>query len=94
MLDVGFGNGVPKERIIGIIAYDSEPMRRHCQELEKTHRVIDATKGRKVKTVVFLDSSHVVLSAVARETLVERIDNNPEIPELSIKSPKTESKFL
>jgi regulator of extracellular matrix RemA (YlzA/DUF370 family) len=74
MLDAGFGNIVPKARIISIVAYDSDPMRRHCQELEKLHRVIDATKGRKVKSVIFLDSSHVVLSAVARETLCERLE--------------------
>jgi regulator of extracellular matrix RemA (YlzA/DUF370 family) len=74
MLDAGFGNVIPKSRIISIVAYDSDPMRRHCQELEKVHRVIDATKGRKVKSVIFLDSSHVVLSAVARETLCERLE--------------------
>jgi extracellular matrix regulatory protein A len=73
MFDAGFGNMVPKARVIGLVAYDSDPIHRHTQELEKMHRVIDATKGRKVKTVVFLDSSHVVLSAVARETLCERI---------------------
>ncbi len=75
-LDAGFGNVVPKQRVISIVAYDSDPMRRHCQELEKMHRVIDATKGRKVKSVIFLDSSHVVLSAVARETLCERLENS------------------
>lgn len=80
MLEVGFGNSVPRDRVIGVVAYDSEPMRRHCQELDKMHRVIDATKGRKVKSVVFLDSSHVVLSAVARETLFERMDLGGELP--------------
>ncbi len=74
-LDVGFGNSIPKARIIGIVSYDSDPLRRQCQELEKMHRVIDATKGRKVKSIVFLDSSHVVLSAVARETLSERFES-------------------
>lgn len=73
VLDVGFGNTVPKHRVIGLMAYDSDPLRRHCQELERNHRVIDATKGRRVRTVVFLDSSHVVLSNVARETLAERL---------------------
>jgi len=73
MFDAGFGNMVPKTKVIGLLAYDSDPIHRHCQELDKMHRVIDATKGRKVKTVIFLDSSHIVLSAVARETLCERI---------------------
>lgn len=75
MLDVGFGNTVPKHRVIGLMAYDSDPLRRHCQELERNHRVIDATKGRRVRTVVFLDSSHVVLSSIARETLSERLQS-------------------
>jgi len=73
ILDAGFGNVVPKQRVISIVAYDSDPMRRHCSELEKAQRVIDATKGRKVKSVIFLDSNHVVLSAVAHETLAERL---------------------
>lgn len=73
MLDAGFGNVVPKARVISIVAYDSDPLRRQCAELEKMHRVIDATRGRKVKSVIFLDSTHAVLSAVARDTLAERL---------------------
>jgi regulator of extracellular matrix RemA (YlzA/DUF370 family) len=74
VLDVGFGNVVPKHKVVALVAFDSDPVRRQCQEFEKLHRVIDASKGRKVKTVVFLDSSFVVLSAVARETLSERLE--------------------
>ncbi|MEZ4815111.1 MAG: DUF370 domain-containing protein [Bdellovibrionota bacterium] len=72
VLDVGFSNTVPAHRVIGIMSYESEPMRRHCQEMERLHRVIDATKGRKVKSLVVLDSQHVVLSSLARETLSDR----------------------
>jgi regulator of extracellular matrix RemA (YlzA/DUF370 family) len=74
MLDAGFGNSVPRHRIVGVVGYDSEPVRNFVDELYKLHRVIDATRGRKTKSVVFLDSSHVVLSAVARETLCERLE--------------------
>lgn len=72
VLDVGFSNTVPAHRVIGIMSYESEPMRRHCQEMERQLRVIDATKGRKVKSLVVLDSQHVVLSSLARETLSDR----------------------
>lgn len=75
MVDVGFGNVVPSRRIVGIIAYDSDPMRRHCQELEKKLRLIDATRGRKVRSVVILDSEQVILSNVNRETLAERFQS-------------------
>ncbi|MBP7845333.1 MAG: DUF370 domain-containing protein [Proteobacteria bacterium] len=81
MIDVGFGNVFPVDRILGIVAYDSDPMRRHCDGLEKEHKVIDATRGRKVKSVLILDSSHVVLSPIARETLAERFQNSRQASE-------------
>lgn len=73
LLDVGFGNVVPRHKVMAIVAFDSDPVRRQCLELEKMHRVIDASKGRKVKSVVYLENSYIVLSAVARETLSERL---------------------
>jgi len=76
MIDVGFGNVFPRHRIVGIVAYDSDPMRRHCLELEKQMKSIDATRGRKVKSVVFLDTTHIVLSPIARETLSERFETS------------------
>ncbi|NCN26201.1 DUF370 domain-containing protein [bacterium] len=83
VVDVGFGNIIPSRRIVGIVAYDSDPMRRHCQELEKKLRLIDATRGRKVRSVVILDSEQVVLSNVNRETLAERfqtaVGKSPQI---------------
>lgn len=75
ILDAGFANSIPLHRIVSIVAYDSEPMKRYCHEADKLGKLIDATKGRKVKSVIFLDSSHVVLSAMARETLSERFEN-------------------
>ena len=75
VLDVGFANTVPAHRVTGIMSYESEPMRRHCQDMERLHRVIDATKGRKVKSLVILDSQHVVLSSIARDTLSERFQS-------------------
>ena len=75
VLDVGFSNTVPAHRVTGIMSYDSEPLRRYCQDMERMHRVIDATKGRKVKSLVVLDSQHIVLSSLARETLSDRFSN-------------------
>ena len=73
LIDIGFGNTVVKSRILSITAYDSDPVIRHCRELENTQKVIDATKGRKTKSVLFLDSGHVVLSALTRETLADKM---------------------
>jgi len=76
LLDAGFGNTVPKSRIVSLISYESGPVNRHCRDLEKDLKVIDATKGRKVRTVIYLDSGHAVLSSTARETLSERMEEN------------------
>ena len=75
VLDVGFSNTVPAHRVAAITVYESEPMRRYCQEMERLHRVIDATKGRKVKSLIILDSQHIVLSSLARETLSDRFQS-------------------
>ena len=79
MFDVGFGNAVPKRRVTAIVAHDSDPVHRFCDDMEKAQRAIDATKGRKVRSVIFLDSGQIVLSSVARETLWERLQGSPPI---------------
>ncbi len=81
LLDVGFGNTVPRERVLALVGYDSEPLRQFVQDLEKVQRVIDATRGRKVKTVLVLDNGFAVLSATARETLAERFEGRSYIKE-------------
>lgn len=79
LLEVGFGNTVPKNRVISIIGADSGPVQRHCRDLEAQLRVIDATRGRKVKSVIYLDSGHAILSAVSKDTLAERlVENSPK----------------
>ena len=75
LLELGFGNKVPKSRIIGIVGYDSGPVNRHCRELESQLRLIDATRGRKVRCVVYLDSGHAILSSFSKETLSERLES-------------------
>jgi hypothetical protein len=36
---------------------------------------IDATCGRRTRAVLFMDSGHLVLSALLPETIVSRIEN-------------------
>ena len=80
MLDAGFGNSVPKTRITAIVSYDWGPVNRHCRELESKNQVIDATKGRKVRTVIYLDSGQAILSHVARETLCKHLEQKSQSP--------------
>ena len=75
MLNIGFGNYVPAERIVAIINPDSSPMRRLRSEARDSWRLVDATQGRRTRSIIVTDSNHVVLSTVLAETLSHRYAN-------------------
>jgi hypothetical protein len=74
LVNVGFGNTVPAERIIAIVGNDSLPVKRSITEAREKQMLIDATQGRKTRAVVYTDSSHLVLSALQPETIANRFD--------------------
>ena len=39
---------------------------------------IDATYGRRTRSVIIMDSGHVILSAVQPETVAARVDDDDE----------------
>jgi regulator of extracellular matrix RemA (YlzA/DUF370 family) len=39
-------------------------------------RIIDVTCGRRARAVIITDSEHVILSAIATETIANRLDGN------------------
>jgi len=69
---VGFGNTVPASRIIAIVGNDSLPVKRSIADAKEKKVLIDATQGRKTRAVIFVDSGHVVLSALQPETVANR----------------------
>lgn len=72
LLNVGFENAVVSERIISIVAVNSTPVKRMIDAARKNNMLIDATHGKKIKSVVIMDSNHYVLSALQAETLAGR----------------------
>ena len=72
MLNVGFSNTVIADRIIAIVSFDSAPVRRLKNEAKDDQRLIDATYGRKTRSMLVMDSNHIVLSAIQKETLTQR----------------------
>ncbi len=74
LLQVGFGNIVVATRIVSIISYNSSPAKRLKDEAKKAARLIDATQGRKTRSLLILDSKHIVLSAVQVETMSSRYE--------------------
>jgi len=76
MLNIGYGNIVPLTRIIAIVSSDSAPIKRMIHEGQKTGKLVDATYGRKTRSVVITDSGHIVLSAFTADSLAKRADGS------------------
>lgn len=73
LLNIGFGNLVSSARIIAVVSPEAAPVKRLIQEARERGALIDASCGRKTKSVIVMDSDHVVLSAISAETVSMRI---------------------
>lgn len=72
LINVGFGSMVSATRVLAIVAPDSAPIKRVIQEARERGMLIDASYGRKTKAVILMDTDHVILSAIAPETISAR----------------------
>lgn len=72
LLNIGFGNTVVAERVIAIVYPNSAPMKRLKDEAKDEKRLIDATQGRRTRSIIIMDSNHIVLSAIQAETISQR----------------------
>jgi len=79
LINVGFGNTVPACRIIAVVGNDSLPVKRSVGEAKEKQMLIDATQGRKTRAVVYVDSGHLILSALQPETIAARFESGGEI---------------
>jgi regulator of extracellular matrix RemA (YlzA/DUF370 family) len=78
LLNIGFGNVVAAEKVVAIINSDSAPMRRYREEARQRGKLVDATQGRKTRAIIVTSSDHIVLSAVAVETIAQRWQEKDE----------------
>jgi regulator of extracellular matrix RemA (YlzA/DUF370 family) len=72
LLNIGFGNTVVAERVVAIVSPNSAPMKRLKDEAREEKRLIDATQGRRTRSIIIMDSNHIVLSAIQAETISQR----------------------
>ncbi|MBL0714341.1 MAG: DUF370 domain-containing protein [Desulfosarcina sp.] len=72
LLNIGFGSTVVAERVVAIVSPNSAPMKRLKDEAKKDQRLIDATHGRRTRSIIIVDSNHIVLSAIQAETISQR----------------------
>lgn len=72
LVSVGFGNVVAASRVIAIVTPGSAPIKRMRDEAKKIGKLIDATEGRRTRSIIITDSDHIILSALQSETITQR----------------------
>ena len=73
LVHIGFGNILAMSRVIAVASPNSAPTKRTIQEGRNKGQLIDMTSGRRTKAVIFTDSGHIVLAALAPETISGRL---------------------
>lgn len=76
MLNIGYGNLLNAARVIAVVSPQSSPMRRLRDEAGNRGKLIDATQGRKTRSIIVTDSDHVVLSAINPDTIASRLSSD------------------
>ncbi len=74
LLNIGFGNTVVAEKVVGIMSPNSSPMKRVKDEAKEDRRLIDVTHGRKTRAIIVTESNHIILSAIQAETVSTRFE--------------------
>ncbi len=69
---------ISSSKIVAVVSPDSAPVKRIVQEAKEIGKAIDASQGRKTKSVIIMDSNHVVMSALTADVIGNRINNGNE----------------
>ncbi len=72
LINIGFGSMIAAHRLLAIVSPDSAPVKRVVQEAKERGMLIDASYGHKTKSVILMDTDHVILSALEPDTISAR----------------------
>jgi regulator of extracellular matrix RemA (YlzA/DUF370 family) len=78
MINIGFGNCLAAHRVVAVARADSSPLKRLVENASAENRLIDATSGRKTRSVVVTDSHHVILSHQSPATIRDKLIGKTE----------------
>ena len=78
LINIGFGSLIAPGRVLTVLEPESAPIKRVMQEAKERGMLIDASYGRKTRSVILMDTDHVILSALTPEALAERWEDTKE----------------
>ena len=65
LMNIGFGNVVNTDKILTIINPDSAPAKRMVQKAKEEERIVDATQGRRTKSIILTERPHYIIGSPA-----------------------------
>ena len=80
LINIGYGNMVAANRVMAVVSPDSAPVKRMVQEARQAGKLIDATLGRKTRSVLVVDSGHIVLAAIQPAAAAGRLTGKETAP--------------
>ena len=81
LVNIGFGNVVNSDKLLAVVSPDAAPIKRMVAKAREEGGVIDATQGRRTKSVVVLEGEKILLSALQPETITRRFNTDSLIRE-------------
>ncbi len=76
LINIGFGNVVLQSRVVAVVSPGSSPMKRLRETAKDGNHLVDATEGRKTRSVIITDSGHIILSALNTATIIARLEGD------------------
>ena len=76
LINIGYGNLINSAKVVSVVSPDAAPIKRLVQEARDGGKLIDASSGKKTRSVIIADSGHVVLSALSCEALQARLNES------------------
>ena len=85
MVGIGHGNYVAVNQIVALVSANSKPIRQMIRNAREQGRLVDATVGKRTRSVIIMASNQIVISANAVRTILQRLNLPAEIVHLSNK---------
>ncbi len=75
LVNIGFGNVVASAKVVAIVTPGSAPIKRMREEAKDGGKLVDATQGRRTRSIIITDSNHIILSSLQAETITQRFQD-------------------
>ena len=73
LVGIGFGNYISAEKLVSVLSPDSAPIKRVISDSRERGLLIDASFGRSTRSVLVMNSGHLILSALSTDEIRARI---------------------